>query len=39
MEIQMQWIGEHIEVFEQNGTFLFSADSREEAMQELKKSL
>lgn len=27
----------HVEVFDENGRFLFSADTREEAMQEAKE--
>ena len=36
MEYTMQWVRGHIEVFDPNGRFLFSADSEAEAERELE---
>ena len=33
----MRYIGGHIHVYDQKGTFLFSADSEREAREELKE--
>lgn len=34
-EFEMRYVGSHIEVYNENGVFLFSADTMREAMEEL----
>ena len=34
-EIEMRYVGGHVEVYTRNGAFLFSADTMQEAMEEL----
>ncbi len=35
MGYSIEYVNGHIEVYDENGTFLFSADSKQEAMAEL----
>ncbi len=35
MSYSIEYINGHIEVYDQSGTFLFSADTKQEAMEEL----
>lgn len=35
LEIEMRYVGGHVEVYTRTGTFLFSADTVREAMEEL----
>lgn len=35
MNYEIRYIGAHVEVYSQNGIFLFSADTAREAMEEL----
>lgn len=34
-EFEMRYVGSHVEVYNENGVFLFSADTMREAMEEL----
>lgn len=36
MEIVMKYVGGHVEVYDQMGNFLFSADTEQEAWQDAK---
>ena len=36
MEYSMVWVRGHIEVYDADGAFLFSADTRQEAVEELQ---
>lgn len=36
MDYSIEYVNGHIEVFDQAGVFLFSADSKQEALAELK---
>ncbi len=36
MNVQIKWIGGHIEVYDNAGKFLFSTDNAQEAMKELQ---
>lgn len=36
MNIEMRWIKGHVEVYDEGGRFLFSADSQQEAWRELE---
>ncbi len=38
MEYRLVWVREHIEVFDWNGRFCFSADSEREAREELRQA-
>ena len=38
MKYTMKWVRGHVEVFDQSGRFLFSADSEGEARRELEES-
>ncbi len=35
MDYSMEYVNGHIEVYDENGVFLFSADSKQEALSEL----
>lgn len=35
-EIEIRYVGGHVEVYSRNGAFLFSADNLREAMEELQ---
>lgn len=36
MKYQIKFVQEHVEVYDEKGRFLFSADTQHEAMQELE---
>ena len=38
MDVRIQWVREHVEVYDWAGRFLFSADSEAEALRELKEA-
>ena len=38
MEYNIRFVGGHVEVYDDRGRFLFSADSQKEAMEELRDS-
>ena len=35
MEDRLQWVAGHVEVYDRMGTFLFSADTEHEALEDL----
>ena len=35
MEFELRYVNGHIEVYDENGAFLFSADNKQEALAEL----
>ena len=35
-DIEIRYVGGHVEVYSRNGAFLFSADTMQEAMEELE---
>lgn len=37
-DVEMHYVGSHIEVYTKSGVFLFSADTVREAMEELRES-
>lgn len=37
MNYQLEYVGGHVEVYDAQGRFLFSADSQKEALQELEE--
>lgn len=37
MNYTLRSVGGHIEVFDSNGNFVFSADTRQEAMQDIRE--
>lgn len=37
MNYSISYFGGHVEVFDQSGNFLFSADNKQEAMEELRE--
>lgn len=36
MRCSIEYVNGHIEVYDENGTFLFSADNKQEALEELR---
>lgn len=36
MNYSLEYVNGHIEVYDQNGAFLFSADTKQEALEELE---
>ena len=38
MEYTMVWVNGHVEVYDNQGRFCFSADNRREAMEELREA-
>ena len=37
MEYTMKWVHDHVEVFDANGWFVFSADTEQEARRDLRE--
>lgn len=37
MEYTMKWVHDHVEVFDANGRFVFSADTEQEARRDLQE--
>ena len=37
MEYTMKWVNDHVEVFDANGRFVFSADTEQEARRDLRE--
>ena len=38
MDVRMEWVRGHVEVYDRTGRFLFSADSESEALRELEEA-